>query len=197
LIRKLNLRIFLLSQNEFNFIGLRILSSLNVCCGLYFTEESFNWDPINNLMHYAVYSNTKHAPIEPFAWVASNYKPTEYTDYSFVYFNNPSKYLHINEKEQIALTAEDLLNGNYIEEGISSLENICENEKYIAFENSRYETMLQMNECSFCQAFRICLSKFHALGNKNETCKVFFLDFLDAADFSYAKRNKGDQLWQL
>jgi len=57
--------------------------------------------------------------------------------------------------------------------------------------------MLQMNDCSFCQAFRICLAKFSSLKNKNQTCKIFFSDFLNAADFALSKRNKGNQLWQL
>ncbi|MBN2519421.1 MAG: hypothetical protein JXB17_02855 [Bacteroidales bacterium] len=197
LIRKLNVRIFLSSQYEFNFTGLRILSSLNIACGIYFNEEPQNWDLINDLMHYAIYSNATHAPIEPFNWVALNYQSTEYIDYSVVYFNNPTKYLHLNDKEQIALTAEDLVKGNYIDQGIKSLNSINKNRKYIHAENSRYETMLQMNECAFCNAFRICLAKFPSLTNKNETCKLFFSDFLDAADYALSKRNKGNQLWQL
>lgn len=197
LIRKLNIRIFLSSQHDLNFTSLRILSSLNIACGLYFSEEPPNWDSLNDLMHYSIYSNTRHAPIEPFDYIVSNYQPTEYTDYSFVYFNNPTKYLHVNEREQIALTAEDLLNGIYIDEGVKSLDSIYENKNYIDFVNSRFEIMLQMNECAFCPAFRICLAKFPALQNKAETCKIFFSDFLDAADYAFSKRNKGNQLWQL
>ena len=198
LIRKLNIRIFLSSHFDFNFIGLRILSSLNISCGLYFNEETRNWDAINDLMHYAIYSRTRHAPIEPFDWLASHYEPTEYTDYDFVYFNNPTQYLHINEKEQIALTEMDLLNNIIIDEGIKSLDNIYENKKYIDFINSRYEMMLQMNECGFCPAFRICLGKFPNLTNKKDTCRVFFSDLLDAADYHFSKnKNNGTQLWQL
>jgi len=197
LIRKLNIRIFLSSQHEFNFTGLRILSSLQIACGLYFNEEPHNWDSINDLMHYAIYTKTTHAPIEPFHWVAINYQPSEYTDYSFVYFNNPTQYLHLNDQEQIALTAEDLAKGNFIDQGIKSLDSIHKNKKYIHAENVRYEIMLQMNDCSFCQAFRICLAKFSSLKNKNQTCKIFFSDFLNAADFALSKRNKGNQLWQL
>lgn len=196
-IRKLNVRIFLSSQHEFNFTGLRILSSLNIACGLYFDKETQNWDSINDLMHYAIYSNTAHAPIEPYNWVALNYQPTEYTDYSDVYFNNPTKYLHLNEREQIALTTEDLVKGNYIDQGIKSLNSIHKNKKYIQAENSRYEIMLQMNECAFCHAFRICLAKFPSQGNKDKTCKIFFSDFMDAADYALSKRNKVNQLWQL
>lgn len=198
LIRKLNVRIFLSSHHDFNFIALRILSSLNISCGLYFDEGPQNWDAINDLMHYAIYSTTKHAPIEPFDYLAFHYEPSEYTDYSFVYFDNPTKYLHINDKEQIALTEKDLLSNNFIDEGICSLDNISENKKYLDFTNIRYDIMLRMNECAFCPAFRICLAKFADLDNKNETCKIFFSDFMDAADYSFSrKNNNGNQLWQL
>jgi hypothetical protein len=197
LIRKLNVRIFLSSQHESNFTGLRILSSLNIACGLYFDEEANNWDSINDLMHYAIYTNAAHAPIEPFNWITLNYQPTEYIDYSVVYFNDPTKYIHIDERGQIALTAEDLAKGNYIDQGIISLNSIHKNKKIIQAENSRYEIMLQMNECAFCRAFRICLAKFHSIRNKDQTCKIFFSDLMDAADYALSKRNKVNQLWQL
>jgi hypothetical protein len=198
LIKKLNLRVFLSSQNDYNFTGLRILASLHVGCGLYFNEEPYNWELLNDLMHYAIYGRTKHAPIEPFTWIASQYEPTGYTDYNTVYFNNPVRYLHLNEDEQIALTEMDLLNNNFIDEGILSVDTIHENGKYIDSLNSRYEIMLQMNECAFCPAFRICLAKFPNLPEKNNTCKTFFSDLLDAADYSYSKRtNSTNQLWQL
>lgn len=188
-IRKLNIGFFLSSQNDFNLIGLKILSSLNISCGLDFREGHVNWDALNDLMHYAVYSRTRHAAIEPFHWIASHYEPAEYIDYNFVYFNNPSKYIYINDKEQIALTEEDLLMNNYVDEGIQSIDHLNENEKYLDHCNHRYETMLHMSECAFCPAFRVCLAKFPNLTNKNDTCKIFFSDLLNAADYSFSKRN--------
>jgi hypothetical protein len=197
-IRNSNVRIFLSSQHDFNYTGLRILSSLNINCGIYFNGGPLNWDLMNDLMHYAIYGRARHATVEPFDWLASHYDPTEYIDYNIVYFNNPTKYLHINEKEQIALTETDLLNGNFIEEGIESLDNIYENSKYVDFINFRYDIMLQMNECAFCPAFRICLAKFQNLKNKKDTCKAFFSDFLDAAGYYFSKKHsKGNYLWQL
>jgi hypothetical protein len=198
LLKKLNIRIFLSCKNESNYTGLRILSSLNISCGLFFDGEPANWDLLNDLMHYDIYSRIKHAPIEPFAWLASNYAPSEYTDFNSAYFNNPARYLHINEKGQIALTETDLTNNNFIDEGIDSLENIYRNKKYKDFLDSRYEIMLLMNECSFCEAFRICLSKFPDQVNKKDTCKKFFSDFIEAADFYYSKKTKEEnQVWRL
>jgi hypothetical protein len=196
-LRKLNIRIFLSSDNDFNFTALKMLSSLNINCGLYFDNEPFNWELINDLMHYSVYSNTRHAPVEPFAWLTTNYEPAEYNDFSSVYFNDPSRFLYLNEKEQIALTEKDFLNNNFIGEGLNALENITGNKNYIDSQNTRYEIMLRMDECAFCQAFRICQGKFSDLANKNETCKPFLSDLLDAADYYYSKTKTGKEIWQL
>jgi len=198
LIRRLNIRIFLSSEYDDNYTGLKILSSLNINCGLYFNNGSINWEAMNDLMHYAVYSKTKHAHIEPFDWLVSNYEPTDYMDYHSVYFNNPAKYLHVNEKEQIALNEQEMLNNRIIGDGIPSLDRIHVNEHYNDFINARYDIMLQMNECAYCPAFRICLAKFEHLTNKNDTCKVFFSDFINAADYSFKQRNsKRTKIWQL
>lgn len=198
LLRSLNARIFLSTQYEFNFIALKILSTLNINCGLYFGRDPRNWDAINDLMQYAIYNKVKHAPIEPFHWLASHYEPTEYTDFSIVYFNNPARYLHLNNEGQIALTEEDLEEGRFIGEGIGDLDTITSNIQYKERLNNRYDSMLSMNECAFCVAFRICLAKFPGLENKSETCKRFFQDFLDAADYHHlSKSRNGNQLWQL
>jgi hypothetical protein len=197
-IRKLNIRIFLSAQYEFNFTALKILSSLKICSGLYITGEPFSWDLMNDLMHYAIYGKAGHAPVEPFSWLASHYEPAEYTDYSTVYFNNPARYLHLDEKENIALTESNLLNSNFIAQGIQSLDQISENRNYTEVLDQKYEIMLQMDECAFCPSFRICLGKFSFLGNKAETCKPFFSDFMDAADyFNLKEKNKERKVWQL
>jgi hypothetical protein len=198
LIRKLNIRIFLSSDNDSNFTGLKILSSLNISCGIFLNnKEEVNWNAVNDLMHYGVYTKTKHAPIDPFYYLLTHYLPTEYIDYNFVYFNNPTRYLHINNKEQIALTELDLMKGNYVAKGLKSLANITKNKKYLDFINARYDIMLQMNECAFCRVFRICLAKFQDLPDKHNTCKSFFSDFMDAADYYYSNKNdKGTRLWQ-
>ncbi len=196
-LRKLNIRIFLSSERDFNFTALKILSSFNISSGLFFDNEPFNWELINDLMHYTVYTSTRHAPIEPFTWLATNYDPAGYTDFSSVYMNDPNRYIYINENEQIALTEKDFNENNFIATGIGSLENIKENTKYRDQQDLRYDIMLRMNECAFCQAFRICLGKFSGLENKNDTCKPFFSDFLDAADYYHSRNKTGEKLWQL
>lgn len=197
-LKKANVRIFLSTQHAFNYTGLRILSSLNISCGLYFNGGIPDWERLNDLMHYAIYSRTRHAPVEPFNWLVSHYLPAGYTEYNTVYFDDPARYIHVNEKEQIALTGSDLSAGNFIGEGIETLENINADDLYADFFNRRYDTMQQLDECAYCPAFRICLAKFSHLRNKKKTCRPFFSDFMDAADFYFSKQNSwGNRIWQL
>jgi hypothetical protein len=198
IIRKLNARIYLSAMQEKNFLGLRILSSLKINCGLFSLEETSHWDSILDLMHYVIYSRLDQSAVEPFGWLSHHYDPTEYTDYSVVYFDDPSKYIHMNEREQIALTHKDLLRGNFIAEGINALNRIEENKMYVDFFNRRYDIMLEMNECAFCPAFRICLGKFADHNDKQHSCKVLFPEMLEALDYAYLKRNNTqNRLWQL
>ncbi|MBN1597077.1 MAG: hypothetical protein JW894_02185 [Bacteroidales bacterium] len=194
ILRNLNSRIFLSDQSEFNFIALRILSSLRLSCGLHLTGKDCNWEMVNDLMHFTMYGRIRHAPIEPFDWIVSHYEPTGYTDFSFVYFNNPVKYLHINEKEQIALTEDDMRNNHFIAEDARSVDTIKENEEYQDFLNKRYEIMMQMTDCAFCPAFRVCLGKYKDLHDKNNKCKSFFSDLMEAADYAFSKKT---HQWQL
>jgi len=196
-IRNLNVHLFLSAHHDFNFTGLRILSSLQICCGVWFEDIALNWDLMNDLMHYTIYSKPKHAHIEPFSWLAEHYMINGYPNYDAVYFNDPLKYLHINDSEQVALTESDLLKNNFIAEGVENIDGIQKLEQYRDLSHSRYETMLRMGDCAFCSAFRICLGKFGHLEDKENTCQPFFTDLHDACDYHHSgKTSKGNILWQ-
>lgn len=194
-LRQLNIRIFLNADKSFNFTGLQILSSLQISSGLVMDRDFNSWEESIDLMHYAIYGRTKHAPIEPFDYIASQYGPRNFLDYNTVYFNNPEKYLHLNEAGQVALTPSDLEAGNFIAENLEELE-LESNEDYLAYLDTRHKIMLSMNDCAFCPALRICLGKFGEKADKQDGCKKFFSEMMDAADFYQLKHNKNNRLWQ-
>lgn len=196
-LRKLKLKVFLSTDNQQNYIHLRILSSLGIRCGIIFGENLVDWDLVNDLMHYALYSKSNHAPIEPFQYIASNYRPDKYTDYSSVYFDNPSKYLHMNKKEQISLSRNELEEGKFIAEGVGSLNSISEIKEYKKRVLSWQEFLLQKKGCAYCPAFRVCIGKFSSSCEKNPGCRDFFSDVMDASDyFQMEKRKSRRELWQ-
>jgi len=197
LLRKLKLKVFLSTDNQQNYIHLRIMSSLGIRCGIIFGKNLVNWDLVNDLMHYALYSKSNHASIEPFQYIASNYRADQYTDYSSVYLDNPSKYLHINKKEQIALTRNELEEGKFIAEGVRSLNTISEIKEYKKRVLSWQEFLLQKKGCAYCPAWRVCIGKFSSSYEENPGCRDFFSDVMDAADyFKMQKKQSRRELWQ-
>jgi hypothetical protein len=186
LLRQLSIRVFLSPGKEKNLTDLMILASLGIDCGIFWDNkknEEIDWEALNDLMHYAIYSRAKHAPIEPFHYLVSKYNPQKPTDFSSVYFDNPRRYLHIDEGENIALTYRDLLRKNYIDKGISSVDTIEANQKYIEFQTRWQNFFLKTEPCAFCSGWRICLGKFSSTYQKNPGCKDFFSDLMDASDF--------------
>ncbi|NTW32213.1 MAG: hypothetical protein HGB12_06260 [Bacteroidetes bacterium] len=198
LIRDLNIRIFLNTDFKENFTNIHILASLGIDCGVFFGENNLDWEALNDLMTYSVYSKAHHATIEPFHFIINNYNPTRTTDFSSVYFNNPYTYLHIDSEENIAITKNDLIEGKYIASGINLIPDISENEKYKEALHSWQEFFLQENGCAFCQAWRVCMGKFSTSIKDNPGCSKFFVDMMEAADYflSVQHKNKRKELWQ-
>ena len=199
LIRDLNIRIFLSSDNNANFTSLHILASLGIDCGIYFGDkEKIDWEAMNDLMTYSVYGKVNHASIEPFNFITNHYNPEQLTDFSSVYFDNPQAYLHVDKDENIALTSDDLKNGKYISTGIESLNRIFENEKFEEAIHSWQQFFLKNDGCAYCQAWRVCMGKFSETFEKNQGCRQFFVDMMDGADhfLSLQHKNKRKELWQ-
>jgi len=199
LIRDLNIRIFLSSDNNANFTSLHILASLGIDCGIYFGDkEKIDWEAMNDLMTYSVYGKVNHASIEPFNFITNHYNPEQLTDFSSVYFDNPQAYLHVDKDENIALTSDDLKNGKYISAGIESLNRIFENEKFEEAIHSWQQFFLKNDGCAYCQAWRVCMGKFSETFEKNQGCRQFFVDMMDGADhfLSLQHKNKRKELWQ-
>jgi len=194
-LRQLNVVIFLSADKLFNLTGLQMLSSLKISCGLIMDKEFSAWEESLDLMHYALYGRTKHASVEPFNYIASHHGPRDFLDYDTVYFNNPEKFLHLNESGQVALTSSNLVKGIFISENLDSVD-LENNESYQAYVNRRYEVLLSMNECAFCPAFRICLGKFTHCDIKEERCKRLFSEVMEAADFVQTAQKKNNRVWQ-
>lgn len=190
IIKTLNISFFFKCNNEDNFINLRILSSLNINCGLVLDQSLIHWELLLDLLTHSLYSKSKHKIIEPFKYIITNYKPQEYVDYSYVYFNDPRRFLHIDKKMNIALTHLDLVSGNFVGNGTNDINNIEKNETYKEKMTAWQDYFLSINECSTCPAWRICLGKFDKANNKNDTCKRVFSEVFDALEMRNSNLSK-------
>ncbi|MBI2387602.1 MAG: hypothetical protein HYV14_16570 [Elusimicrobia bacterium] len=188
LLKELNIRVFSPASPE-GIRESRILASLGIDCGLTFEAEELDWDALDDLMHYSVYGRAGRGTIEPFHHVMSHYDPRTPMDFDSVYFENPRRYLHIDENENIALNHAALLRGEFIAQGVSSLGSISQNDEYQAALAVWQEPFLQRSACAFCPAWRICLGKFAGRRGEDAGCRTLFSNLLDAAD-SHRTREK-------
>jgi hypothetical protein len=177
--------VFLPSTSPECYTELKILASLGVNCGMVFNHQLLQWSKISDIMHYSVYTQTKHAIIEPFHYITLNYQPSQLLDFDNIYFNNPEKFIHLDDKGNIALTYQKLLKGEFISNEIDDLSRINELEPFIQYIESWHKHFLDTKGCGYCQAWRICLGKFHDHANG---CAQFFCEMLEAAD--YVKKKK-------
>ena len=198
LLRDSNLKIFFPSDNNENLVNLQILSSLGIYTGVYFNNnDKTDWDKINDLMHSYIYSHLLlgHAPIEPFMYIIENYHPEKYIFFNAPYFENPKKYLFIDNDFNIAFSQKDLVEKKIIASGYSELKTVTENPIYKKEINNWRKHFLDGTICSSCAAWRICQGCFYELCNKNNNCKQFFLELIEAVDFYYSRNEKGKK-WQ-
>jgi len=189
-LRQMNLRIFLPSNVKQSFLDAQILSSLGVLSGIYFNSPKMDWDKVKDLQMYDIYAKTSHAPIEPFHYVAANYKGDERLDFNAVYYNDPTKYLHVNSDGKVALTMDDLKNQNYALDDLKQINTLKDNEQYIKLTTAWQQHFLDKSVCSFCPAWRICLGKFSETIDENKECQTTMMELLEGAEIHQKQHKK-------
>jgi hypothetical protein len=196
LLRMMRARIFLSTDDPDFGIGLKILSSLGIPCGIAFAKNKINWEQVDDVMSYALYSKAKHASIEPFAYISRIYDHARDTDYSSVYFDDPRIFIHCDAKGNLALTESNLNDGVFIGKWPMDSDIIESSELYTRYIEDKRAHLKKLDACSFCPGFRICGGRFADQAGGTEGCKRFFSDCIDAADFHLSKKeDKLDQLW--
>jgi hypothetical protein len=193
-LRDWNIRVFMPGARAENLTSLRILSSLGISAGLT-TTPPLNWDAVSDLMHYAIYTRTPHGDIDPFGYVKLNYNPQEFMYLQTPWFENPLKYVHIDEEENIALSSAGLKDGTLIGRGLESLAGLRESTEYRHSINSWQGLFLEDHRCAYCPAWRLCQGTYVADCEQDPDVYRFFEDFMAAADASYAER-QGSAKWQ-
>jgi hypothetical protein len=199
-IRQLNVRIFLPVNSAENLTGVRILASLGVNCGFSFPAGRIDWEGLNDAMTYAVYSRSMHAPIEPFDFIVSHYSYKQAINWGPVFFDDPLNCLHVNEHCQIALTAKDLQQGNFVAEGRCGLDEIASNACYQSGLVAWQAHFLKPDGCAYCEAWRVCMGSFEECyrdQSEHPPCRQFFADLMAAAEFrQQPTEDKGRTVWQ-
>jgi hypothetical protein len=171
---------------------LRILSSLLIPCGIVLREARPDWESLRELLSYAVYSQVPHAPIEPFHFVISNHASCKKIDFNSIYFDDPSRFLHIDKHGHVALSRKELDRGDHVLNDLERLGEIQNCPSYVYRLNAWRELFLKPNGCAYCPGWRFCLGKYEAFAD-NE-CQEFFNEWLEAAEYYQRKQAKPDDV---
>jgi hypothetical protein len=193
-LKELNIRIFMPAGRAANLTSARILSSLMVPTGLTFAPP-VDWVALDDLMHYAMYTRTAHADIDPFSYVKSTYDPKEFTWLLTPFFENPLKYAHLDEDGNIALSAAGLREGAWIGRGAESLSTLRESAEYRHAVNSWQGIFLEDRKCAYCPAWRLCQGLVLAACETDDGVFRFMDNFITAADAALSARQAGAK-WQ-
>jgi hypothetical protein len=181
-IRKLDIRIFLPTDDPESLRSLRILSSLDVPCGLVFGDR-VDWEELADLMTYALLPLVPNGPISPFAEVAERYTPKAYTDFGHVYFDDPSRYLHLGEDGRVALSAADVAAGEFLADRVDELNGLEDHPAYRARVGGwRSSYFLDAEGCASCPGFRVCLGRVAHLKDDEGGCSAFFAELMDVVE---------------
>lgn len=188
LLRKLKVRLMIPEEAPGSYRDLRILSSLLIPCGIRFGNCCPDWDALTDLMCYAAYGKIPHAPIQPFHFVLTCFERHMRVDFNSVYFEDPSRYLHVDNEGHIALTRMNLDRGWFIETDLENLDAIADLPAYQAHGEAWREVFLTKGRCAYCPAWRICLGTFDGVPGSHPSCESFFMEFLEAAEHHLTHR---------
>ena len=177
-LRGLDLRIYLPCDNADNLTSLRILSSVGIHTCADFKERDPDWESLADLAAYAILGQTPHAGIEPFAHILVNYDPSQYLDWGRVVFDDPARFLHLDEDGRVALSRAELDRNRFV----GNLNEIEAPEEFppIRERNLSWRNYFINNHpCASCAGWKVCLGKFSGSIRDNAGCSRFFTEMLD------------------
>jgi hypothetical protein len=198
LLRRMNIRIVLAADVPGNLTALRILASLGVACVAGPGKGPIAWDEFSELATYALVGIVPHAPIEPFDTLAAQYDPNRRTDLRRVWFDDVTRFVHMDGSGRFALTASDLAAGRYAGLTPEELDGFDATEAYRDRLEAWRLVFLQKDGCASCPGWRICLGTFESSASNGAGCRKAFSEILDLIEGRQTGNSKGSRtLWQV
>lgn len=194
LLRERNIRVYLPATSKENNTALRILASLGIASAVVFSEES-DWEALRDLLTYALLGLVPHAAIDPFDYLAERYDRARRNNFASVYFDNPETYLHLDADGHVALTAEDLAEGRFLDGEPETLDQVLRSEEYELGLARWQQFFLENHGCASCPGWRVCLGRFSQFADK-AGCKGFTSELMDVLELSKAREAARKQVWQ-
>lgn len=195
-IRKLNIRVYLSSENPENYTSSRILSSLGIDSAIELRPGHVDWDAAADLMTYALLGMVPHAPIDPFQYIAEKYDTGRNTEFGAVYFDDPTTYLYLSRDGKVAASEAELEKGEFIAASIEEIDSIEESDAYTSRNRKWMEHFMKPEGCAYCPAWRVCLGKFSESAKEDPGCVNLFSETMDVVEQFQSRQNGDRHLWR-
>ncbi len=179
-LRKRRGRVMLSTDDPQVYVHTRILASLGVSCGLWFGREAPDWERLIDLGTYALLGQVPHGPIEPFDTLARKYQAHQMTDWSEVYYDDPTKYLHVDREGRVALTSSELEAERFLAEAVEQLSDIDAHPGFVAWQNRWKAHFLQPDGCGWCSGWRVCLGRHAQVAGPE--CTEFYSELISVVE---------------
>lgn len=195
-IKALDIVFFLPAEDRTIFRSLAFLSSLGIRCGFYFSENGIPaWEELTDLLYFAFYNRVKRAPIQPLEFIKDHPIISDGINYGEVFFNNPQKYIWLNENGKMAISGDALGKQEFLATELTEIYRIEEDKAYRAALLEWQTHFLKVDRCSTCPGWRICHG-FHQKTCTDNHIAFFEEVFSIAADVQVKNKEKRAKIWQ-
>jgi len=180
-LRRSTLRVYLPCNNPDNLSALRILSSLGIQGCAEFITSANDWEALTDLMTYAVLGRSPHASIEPFSFIAESYDPHSSVRWGSIEFDDPARYLHVDETGRIALSRDELRRGIFVANSIAEIESPALTAAIAERANAWRRYFVDNHACASCAGWKVCLGRFAEDLPEDGGCTRLFAELIDVA----------------
>lgn len=192
-----NVRVYAPAVTGADCSAIRMLSSLGInCCAVIPRQGSdteIDWDALKELVTYSIYNAAPHADIDPFSYIARNCDGRGLTDFRAVYFDDPTRFLHVDAQGRLSLTRADQQNGVFLDIPIEDHCSVRESEVFGSLIDSWKAYFVERTPCSSCDGWRVCMGAFSVHGGK---CSGVFTEVLEGVEQMRKVRGNGKAVWQ-
>ena len=197
-LRRSAIRVYLPCSNPDNLAALRILSSLGIHGCARFVSGANDWEALADLMTYAVLGRNPHASIEPFAFIASNYHPHSILPWGSIEFDDPTHFLHLDEKGRIALSRDELERGIFVAQSVDEAGSPAVASAISERANGWRRYFADNHPCAACAGWKVCLGRFADDRPDDGGCARFFAELIEVATALKASTSRHDEgeIWR-
>jgi hypothetical protein len=193
-----NVRVYLPAATIEDCINLRLLSSLGInCCANVAGNpgRTVQWKALKDLAVYSLYTRRPIGEIDPFTYISRHYNGCGLVDFRSVYFNDPSKYLHVDEEGRLSLTREDQSCGVFLEVPVEDYRSVRDTDCFANVINAWKSYFIERNQCSECEGWRVCIGAFSHY--RDPGCAEVFGEVLAGAEHYRQVQKRQTLRWQL